>query len=147
MMISPAVVRRPATIVAGLCLLLFLVGSSAVAGEMVPLKGKFEGVGNDFAGKFTHLGKFSGVFDPDTFTAVWTAANGDTVTNQTIAFIPIEEVAPGVFIYEQSLLITGGTGRFANAIGFAEVVGLIDFVTGDFDGDVDGRISRPNSRR
>ena len=145
-MITPAMFRRPASFVAGLCLIL-LLGSTAVAGDLVPLKGKFEGVGNNFSGNFTHLGKFTGVFDPDTFTAVWTAANGDTVTNQTISFDLIEEVEPGVFIYEQSLVITGGTGRFANAVGSADVVGLIDFVTGAFDGDLDGEISRPNSRR
>ncbi len=145
-MIASAMVRRPAKFIAALCLVLFL-GSTAVADDMVPLKGKFEGVGNNFSGKITHLGKFTGVFDPNTFTAVWTAANGDTVTNQTIAFDLIAEIAPGVFIYEQSLVITGGTGRFANATGFADVVGLIDFVTGAFDGDLDGEISRPNSRR
>ncbi|MFC1573715.1 hypothetical protein ACFL30_00865 [Candidatus Latescibacterota bacterium] len=121
--------------------------STVVAGDMVPLKGDFEGVGNDFSGNFTHLGKFTGVIDTNTFTAEWTAANGDIVTNQTIAFVLVEEVAPGVFIYEQSLVITGGTGRFVNAAGYADIVGLIDFVTGAFDGDLDGKISRPNSRR
>jgi hypothetical protein len=145
-MTASEMARRSACFVAALCGLL-LLGSTVIAGDFVPLKGKFEGVGPDFSGNFTHLGKFAGVFNVEESTAVWTAANGDTVTTQTILFEPIEEVELGVFIYEQSLVITGGTGRFANAEGFADVVGLIDFVTFEFDGDLVGEISRPNSRR
>lgn len=116
------------------------------AAEYVPLKGQFAGAGADFSGTFTHMGKFQGVVDLATSTAVWTAANGDTVTNQTTAFVLVEEVAPGVFRYEQTLVITGGTGRFANATGSATATGLIDVTTGAYDGKLLGTISRPNQR-
>ena len=125
---------------AGLCVFLSW-GSAAAASSTLPLKGQFEGVGNNFSGTITPLGNFTGVFDPITLSAIWTATNGDTVTNQTIAFDPVEELAPNIFNYEQSLVITGGTGRFFDAAGSADIVGLIDFGTGAFDGDLDGEIS------
>ena len=114
------------------------------AGDFVPLKGRFAGAGADFSGNFTHIGKFQGVADLEARTAVWTAANGDTITNQTIFFETFEEVSPGVFRYEQTLVITGGTGRFANATGIATATGLINGVTGAYDGKLTGTISRPN---
>lgn len=116
------------------------------AGNFVPLKGRFAGVGADFSGNFTHIGKFQGVVDLAASTAVWTAANGDTITNQTTSFVLVEEVTPGVFRYEQTLVITGGTGRFANATGSATATGLINVVTGAYDGKLTGTISRPNGR-
>ncbi len=130
------------------CLVSSLIAPGLAAGqEFVPLRGSFEGAGTTFAGNFTQLGGFDGVIDPATFTAVWTAPNGDTVTNQTTSFILIDPVSPGVFTYEQTLVLTGGTGRFANATGGAIVRGVIDFNTGAFDGDLEGIISRPGSRR
>lgn len=114
------------------------------AGDFVPLKGRFAGTGADFSGNFTHIGKFQGVADLVASTAVWTAANGDTITNQTTAFDLIEEVTPGVFRYEQTLVITGGTGRFANATGSATATGLINGVTGAYDGVLVGAILWPN---
>lgn len=119
---------------------------SAHAGRMVPLKGRFAGAGADFSGNLTHLGRFVGVFDAATGTAVWTAANGDTMTNQTVSFVLVEEVEDGVFTYEQGLVITGGTGRFASAAGEATVTGTIDLATGAYDGVIDGEVSRPNRR-
>lgn len=116
------------------------------AGDFVPLKGRFAGVGADFSGNFTHLGKFQGVVDLEASTAVWTAANGDTITNQTTAFVLVEEVTPGVFRYEQTLVITGGAGRFANATGSATATGLINVLTGAYDGKLSGTISRPSER-
>lgn len=116
------------------------------AADFVPLKGRFVGVGADFSGNFTHIGKFQGVVDLDASTAIWTAANGDTITNQTTSFVLVEEVTPGIFRYEQTLVITGGTGRFANATGSATATGLINLVTGAYDGVLTGRISRPNGR-
>lgn len=114
------------------------------AGDFVPLKGRFAGVGADFSGNFTHIGNFQGVVDLVASTAVWTAANGDTIANQTTSFVLVEEVTSGVFRYEQSLVITGGTGRFANATGSATATGMINGVTGAYDGVLTGMISRPN---
>jgi len=116
----------------------------AHAADFVPLKGRFAGAGADFSGNFTHIGNFQGVVDLEASTAVWTAANGDTITNQTTSFELVEEVSPGVFRYEQTLVITGGTGRFANATGSATATGLINGVTGAYDGVLTGTISRPN---
>lgn len=122
-----------------------LTAAPAYAGDFVPLKGRFAGTGADFSGNFTHIGKFQGVVDLNANTAVWTAANGDTITNQTTSFVLVEEVSPGVFRYEQTLVITGGTGRFANATGSATATGLINGVTGAYDGELVGTILRPNS--
>jgi hypothetical protein len=122
------------------------LASPVQAAEYVPLKGRFAGAGALFSGNFTHLGKFQGVVDLIAATAVWTAANGDTVTNQTTSFELVEEVTPGVFRYEQTLVITGGTGRFTNAIGSATVTGLFNVITGAYDGELTGTISQPNGR-
>ena len=124
----------------------------AIAGFMVPLKGSLGGDREGFSGNFTHLGRFDGVFDYDDFTAVWTAANGDTVETQTTLFVPecldpSEDPLTCVATYVQELFITGGTGRFDNAIGSATVEGVINLFTGEFDGYLKGTISRPNSRR
>jgi len=132
-----------------LLLSLTVMGSLATAppvqaADYVPLKGRFAGAGANFAGNFSHLGKVQGVVDATTFTALWTAANGDTVTNQTTSFVVGEEVTPDVHRYEQSIVITGGTGRFANATGSATVTGLINVATGAYDGKLIGTISRPN---
>jgi len=121
-----------------------LSAPSVYAGDFVPLKGRFAGVGADFSGNFTHIGNFQGVVDPVSQTAVWTAANGNTITNQTTAFVLVEQVTPGVFRYEQALVITGGSGRFANASGSATVTGLFNISTGAYDGVLTGTISRPN---
>jgi len=110
---------------------------------MVPLKGRFAGGGSDFSGSLTLMGRFAGVFDADARKAVWTAADGDTVTNRTVSFVLEEELSSSVFGYEQALIIAGGTGRFADASGSATVVGLIDLDTGIYLGWVEGRISRP----
>lgn len=123
-----------------------LSATPVYAADFVPLKGRFAGAGADFSGNFTHIGKFQGVVDLAASTAVWTAANGDTITNQTTSFVLVEEVTPGVFRYEQTLVITGGTGRFANATGSATATGLLNLVTEAYDGVLTGRISRPNGR-
>jgi hypothetical protein len=122
----------------------------AIAGIMVPLKGSLGGDRDGFSGNLTHLGRFDGVYDYLTNTAVYTAANGDTVTTETTFFGPVDCLDPpncAVFTYVQDLDITGGTGRFENAKGSATVEGVINFVTGEFDGYLKGTITRPNSGR
>lgn len=135
-----------------LMLLGALVAPAAVAKQpdkQVPLKGDFVGVLADFSGNFSHLGRFEGLADLTTSTATWTAANGDTVTNMTTDFVIDfgDEVAPGVFSYEQTIVITGGTGRFRDATGEAHITGTIDPVGFVYDGHLIGTISQPGPRR
>jgi hypothetical protein len=120
----------------------------AIAGFFVPLKGSLGGDSYGFSGNFAHLGRFDGVFDPETFTAEWTAANGYILTVQTTSFVPEICLDPPdctVFTYVQVLIITGGTGRFDNATGNATVEGVFNFATGEFEGYLKGIISQPNS--
>ena len=111
-----------------------------MAADQVPLRGHFTGVGNQFTGNFTHLGRFTGVLGTQIEPTVWTAANGDTVTNVTTSFELDEDTGN----YVQKLEITGGTGRFANATGSATVTGTINSNNGAYDGWLEGTISRPN---
>jgi hypothetical protein len=144
--------RRLVRITLALMLLGALVAPAAVAEQpdkQVPLKGEFVGVGADFSGNFSHLGRFEGLADFATFTASWTAANGATVTNMTTSFVIDfgNEVAPGVFTYEQTIVITGGTGRFLDATGEAHITGTIDPIAFVYDGHLNGTISQPGPRR
>lgn len=116
----------------------------ALAAEQMALKGKFRGVGNDFSGVAMQLGRFDGLLDPITATAVWTFANGDTLTNQTTSFELVEEIKPGVYTYVQIIEITGGSGRFEDATGSATVTGLYNLVTGKYHGLINGSLSIPN---
>lgn len=140
--------RKVVKITLVLMLLGTLVAPAALAkqpNKQVPLRGDFVGVGAEFSGNFSHLGRFEGLADPATFTATWTAANGDTVTNMTTSFVIDfgDEVAPGVFSYEQTIVITGGTGRFQDATGEASITGTIEPVGFVYDGHLSGTISQP----
>jgi hypothetical protein len=114
-------------------------------GKEVPLKGDFAGVATQFSGNFSHLGAFTGIVDLDmsdgTDDTVWTAANGDTVTNQTTSFVPGPDGS-----YVQTIVITGGTGRFRDATGSATITGTFDFTTFVYDGRLVGSISQPGPR-
>ncbi len=134
--------------------ILFLIFGIAVMPTLarqsqVPMSGSFSGVGANFSGNVTHLGRFEGVIDNTTLppNAVWTAANGDILTNITTSFVidfsaPIE---PDVYPYTQTIEFTGGNGRFQDATGSAEITGTINVVTFAYNGHLDGTISRPNS--
>ena len=129
------------------------LGAPAHAGEMVPLKGHFtcqldvptsESI---CQGQTTHVGQ-NETFVDSTGAATWVTPNGDTITNITL-FIEFDfenPVAPGVFLFTQDIQITGGTGRFSNAIGSAALTGTWSFITGEIVGFINGTISRPNSR-
>lgn len=130
-----------------------LVGSSLVPSvsaaqpdRQVPLRGGFRGVAAEFSGNFSHLGSFIGVVDLDPTDGiddtVWFAANGDTVTNQTTSFVPAPDGT-----YVQTIVITGGTGRFEGATGTATITGNFDFGSLVYDGHLDGTISQPGPRR
>lgn len=111
--------------------------------------GIFDGTGTAFSGVAAYLGRFEGVIDNTTEPphAVWTAANGDTLTNITTSFeIDFSEpVGPTRYRYTQTIEFTGGTGRFQGANGSAVITGTIDVVTFEYDGWINGTISRLNS--
>ena len=129
-------------------LLLFGVLSVLAANQTVPLKGKFSGAGSSFSGQVTQLGQFDGVFDPETYSAVWVAANGDTLINQTTSFVFVDPNCPqdsqisDWCEYVQELTINGGTGRFAFARGQATVTGFMDpGASGAYNGRIDGTLT------
>ena len=128
------------TIAVFLGLVVSLFFSTASAGEMVPLKGRWERDQGQFSGNLTHFGTWNQVGPP----FVWEGANGDTVT---ITYTPWDFVviAPGVLEYTHTFTIIAGTGRFENATGSGTVTGTANFVTDYWFGTVDGMISRPNS--
>jgi hypothetical protein len=141
--------RRISTVALTVMMLAALLAPSALAkrpDKEVPLKGDFAGVGAEFSGNFSHLGKFTGVVDLDDSDGiddtVWTAANGDTVTNMTTNFAPGPDNT-----YVQTIVITGGTGRFQDATGNATITGTFDFGTFVYDGHLDGSISQPGPRK
>ena len=141
----------------------------ALAGSQVPLKGAdrgaFEivpaacGPGNTWfqvpisgSGNATHLGRytyealecFDGVSDyAGTFTL--TAANGDTITGtysgQVVAIVGT------VGQYEQDAVVTGGTGRFADASGAFHVSGLADLASLDYTQTLAGWVSSPGAAK
>ena len=132
-----------------LLLLGLFVSPAFSLAKQVPMRGTFSGVGETFFGNATHLGRFDGVIDNTTVppNAVWTAANGDTLTNITTSFVIdfSAPAAPNVYPYTQMVEFTGGSGRFQNVTGSADITGTIDVVTFAYNGRIIGSISRPNS--
>jgi hypothetical protein len=131
----------------------------ALAGNQVPFKGraddmvtsievKSDGIHltNAATGQATHLGRFtrlgSGIVHLDgtaEVTLVWTAANGDQLISNVVGLVITATTATGTYVF------TGGTGRFENASGEADFVG----VTSDgihFDVAFNGTISSPGAR-
>ncbi|MFN2142451.1 MAG: hypothetical protein ACK2U5_18330 [Candidatus Promineifilaceae bacterium] len=127
-------------------LLVWSVLSVLAANRTVPLKGQFSGTGNDFSGQVTQLGRFDGIFNPQTFSAVWVAANGDTLINQTTSFAFVDADCPDVANwceYVLELAIAGGTGRFAFSQGQASVTGFMDPAPGGaYNGRIDGLLTQ-----
>lgn len=106
--------------------------------------GTFEDV-DTFAGFSTHLGCFTGegrhLLYPDlTFEgyATYTAANGDQLdVTYTGSIVTLEEFPVPV---EAHFEIVGGTGRFANATGCAQMTGGFTGVPGDLFFELDGTL-------
>lgn len=116
------------------------LGVGQAAAQDIPLRGAFSGIDGEFDGIAFPIGRFSGVFDAATGTAEWTARRG-TLSNQTTRFELVQEVAPNVFYYEQSVLFTAGTGRFDGITGSAEFTGFINLETGGYVGWINGELS------
>ncbi len=136
----------------------------AAAQEQVPFKGKLEGDATRGAvhfpyvdvlvegtGEATQLGEFTFAFPHTvnllTRTAIGTyhfvAANGDTLTADGTGIAT--PIGGGVLYIEETMTITGGTGRFAGASGSFEVERLYDTVAGTTVGSFEGTISSPGS--
>jgi hypothetical protein len=116
------------------------LGVGHAAAQDIPLKGAFAGIDGDFNGVAFPIGGFSGVFDAATGTAEWTAFHG-TLSNQTTSFVLVQEIWPNVFYYEQTVLFTGGTGRYDGVSGSAEFTGFINLETGAYVGWINGVLS------
>ena len=102
-------------------------------------------------GKSTHLGKVSltaadcitPMENHFTFkgTFMLTAANGDKLTGDySGSFIP-KDAAPMYGLSDAKFQITGGTGRFAQAIGSADLQGDQNILTGKGKLEVEGTVS------
>ena len=143
-------------------------GAPVLADELVPFEARLEGFANPVfnpdgtisntevgVGQATHLGLFAwaseelAVFTgPDQLSVVGsftlTAADGDQVfgTYETVVTIDF----PVLSILGQ-YVITGGTGRFANATGTGRFVNATGSLLAPFEigGSLSGTISRPNT--
>jgi hypothetical protein len=133
------------------------------AGEPVPFKGSLGGdvtvtplappslqVDVEAAGNATHLGKFTldipHLVNAANGTAIgtyeFTAANGDKVYAKFTG-VATPTATPGVLYIEETVTITGGTGRFAGATGSFTSERHYDRVAGTTIGSFEGTISRP----
>ena len=101
-------------------------------------------------GHSTRLGTYSARYreclDPATGavtngTFTLTAADGDTVFG-TFSGQSGPTADPGIVTYDDPGVITGGTGRFAGAIGTADTSGHADMATGEYHGVLTGSVSR-----
>jgi len=99
-------------------------------------------------GHATHLGHYSGFYreclDPATGavtggTFTLTAADGDTIFG-TFSGQAVPTDDPDIANYEDPGVITGGTGRFADARGHVTTRGLANLATGEYRGTIVGRM-------
>jgi hypothetical protein len=123
-----------------------LLGGGASAGKARPFKASSVAcVTADYGptydvvmyGQATHLGKFEGQFlgvqyFPDgpegpsnVGSGTLTAANGDSVTIDMVDYPYDSDESIGVA--HGTYVITGGTGRFLNALGHGSYIAVIDF--------------------
>ena len=99
------------------------------------------------SGNATHLGRFTVTYEAEVNLVIaagsgfwhFIAANGDSLfTEGNGQASPTEN--PDVFLVVETLIITGGTGRFAGATGSFTVERLLNRVTGVSSGSFDGTI-------
>jgi hypothetical protein len=153
-----------ASLVLAVLAVLGLAGPVA-AGEQVPFRGRLEGVFTvtlDFpllavnveaTGNATHLGRFTlaipHVVNVLTRSVIgsyhFIAANGDELFADHSTQVTV--VPPGLRFAVDTAIITGGTGRFADASGEFTVVRLVDQATMTTAGSFDGTISSPGAAK
>jgi hypothetical protein len=132
------------------------------AGQQVPFHGSLAGVftisgfpiatvSANLTGNATHLGRFTlslphtvdllaiPPFATGTFTFI--AANGDQVLGTFTGVV--DSAAPPVFHVTETAIITGGTGRFADATGGFTITRFLDTDHLTTSGSFNGTISSP----
>jgi hypothetical protein len=140
--------------------LVLSLASPVAAGDQVPFKGSLVGTATvtpltpplasvliEATGNATQLGEFT-VEIPHlvnqatrivTGTYLFTAANGDTLTASFSGQATL--VGPGVLSVAETAVITGGTGRFADATGSFTTDRMFFVATGVTTGSFEGTIS------
>ena len=151
------------SIVAALALLVTLTGIAQARQKELPIKGTLQAVETlDFSnppimtstatgsGNATQLGRYTLSWEVEvnletitgSGTGHFVAANGDSLyTVGTGQAAPTDE--PSVFHVVESLIITGGTGRFAGASGTINTDRIVDLTTGITSGTLSGTIVLP----
>lgn len=141
------------------------LASPAAAGDQVPFKGNLDGIVThtpidplhdqvdvEATGNATQLGEFMldipHVVNHANGTAigsyVFTAANGDILFGDFTGQATPTAI-PGVLYIEETVTITGGTGRFAGASGSFLCERLFDRIAGTTIGSFEGTISSPGA--
>ena len=151
------------SIIAALALLATLTGVARAGNKELTFKGTMQAVETlDFtnppimtstasgSGIATHLGRYTLSWEVEvnletitgSGTGHFVAANGDSLyTVGTGQAAPTDE--PSVFHVVESLIITGGTGRFAGASGTINTDRIVDLTTGITSGTLSGTIVLP----
>lgn len=138
---------------------------SPSATSTTPFKGRLEGIADPPAfepppspffsahllasGNATHLGRFTMDYShrvnlltlAGTGTAVFTAANGDTLTT-SVEGTATPTSSPTAFTVLETHTVTGGTGRFAGATGSFVVTRSVDFADPSTAGSLDGELTK-----
>jgi hypothetical protein len=159
--------RAALTAVAVVLVALTILAVPAAAGAQVPFKGRVNGaetstpidsthlsVIRENTGNATHLGRYMAeehfIVDLTRLSAsgteVFTAANGDTVTADTLGKATPIPGTPNLSLQEFGT-ITGGTGRFAGATGSFTGERVLDGSTGLSAGSFEGTISSPGASK
>jgi hypothetical protein len=142
----------------------------AAAQKQVPFKGSLQGheidtpedgpppttvnVDGSATGIATHVGQFSFSYQltvtlangTSTGSAQLIAANGDSVFT-TVTGSSEPTATPGVLSITEVDTITGGTGRFAGALGSFTIERLVNQATGLTSGSFHGTITSPGAAR
>ena len=144
------------------------LAAPAAAQQQVPFKGAMQGndidtpgpstgtvvVTTSGTGVATHLGQFSFtqqntvnlMASTSAGSAHWVAANGDSI-DTTLTGSGEPTPTPGVISITEIHTITGGTGRFAGALGSFTVERLASRVTFLTSGSFHGNITSPGAAK
>jgi hypothetical protein len=114
------------------------------------LTGTFANGSASYHGQMSHVGAFGGGFqvvatNPDgslVTTGAFVAANGDTLTKSSTITLGTT-ATPGIDTFIDTVMITGGTGRFAGDVGLLTITGQVNLNTGAFSGEMTGTLTEP----